>query len=146
MGDWRHFGERLDPGPVAGGCGTMSDGRSSFADGPRVRHQSIPRPAADDKAVPDALARLVEAEILPRLMLAHRPAGRRAQADRAPSPDEIAAFSALLLAPGRSTSTARSPPCARAGCPCRACSSTCSPRRRATSASSGRTMSATSSP
>jgi methanogenic corrinoid protein MtbC1 len=100
MGDWRHFGERLDPGPVAGGCGTMSDGRSSFADGPRVRHQSIPRPAADDKAVPDALARLVEAEILPRLMLAHRPAGRRAQADRAPSPDEIAAFSALLLAPG----------------------------------------------
>jgi methanogenic corrinoid protein MtbC1 len=51
--------------------------------------------------VPDALARIIEAEILPRLMLAHRPvARRRVQGDRAPSPDEIAAFSNLLLAPG----------------------------------------------
>jgi hypothetical protein len=54
------------------------------------------------RPLPEALARVVEAEILPRLMLAHRPApGRRAQqAGRAPSPQEIAAFSALLLTPG----------------------------------------------
>ena len=95
MGDWRHFGERLDPGPIAGGCGAMGDGLSAYGDGPRVRHQAIPRPSSDDKAVPDALARLVEAEILPRLMMAHRPVGRRAQSDRAPSPEERAALDDL---------------------------------------------------
>lgn len=47
---------------------------------------------------PEALARLVEAEILPRLMLAHRAAPRRPA--RAPSPEEVERFSALLLAPG----------------------------------------------
>ena len=46
------------------------------------------------------LARIVEAEILPRLMLAHRRPVRHPAANRAPSPEEITAFSAMLLAPG----------------------------------------------
>ncbi|MDP4025416.1 cobalamin B12-binding domain-containing protein [Methylobacterium sp. NEAU 140] len=49
---------------------------------------------------PGALFRLVEAEILPRLMLAHADGPDRPAATRRPSPDETARFSALLLAPG----------------------------------------------
>lgn len=94
MGDWRHFGERLEYGPPSAGCGPVSDGLPVFRDGPHS--WSDPQ-----RPLPEALARIVEAEILPRLMLAHRPsAGRRAQAERAPRPQEIAEFSALLLAPG----------------------------------------------
>lgn len=94
MGDWRHFGERLEASLPSGGCGPAGDGLAAFRDVPLA----WPDPY---RHVPDALARIVEAEILPRLMLAHRPVVRRpAQGDRAPSPDEIAAFSALLLAPG----------------------------------------------
>lgn len=92
MGHWRHFGERLEL--AAAGCGTVSDGPPVFRDKPLTRSDS-PRP------LPDTLARVIEGEILPRLMLAHRPgAGRRAPADRAVTPREIAAFSTLLLAPG----------------------------------------------
>jgi MerR family transcriptional regulator, light-induced transcriptional regulator len=94
MGDWRHFGERLEYGPPSAGCSPVSDARPVFRETPPAR----PDP---QRPLPEALARIVEGEILPRLMLAHRPAaGRRAQAGRAPSPQEIAAFSALLLAPG----------------------------------------------
>ena len=94
MGHWRHFGERLELGPIAAGCGTVSDVSPVFRDKPRVRPDST-RPR------PDALTRVIEGEILPRLMLAHRPsAGRRPPADRAVTPQEIAAFSALLLGPG----------------------------------------------
>ena len=96
MGDWRHFGERLEYGPPSAGCGPAGRGPPG-----------VPRPVVragreTNRALPDALARVVEAEILPRLMLAHRPAAarRRGRAERAPSPQEIAAFSALLLAPG----------------------------------------------
>jgi hypothetical protein len=95
MGDWRHFGERLEYGPPSAGCGPACDALPLYRD--------VPAAWPDRQSpLPEALARVVEAEILPRLMLAHRPvAGRRAQqAGRAPSLHEIAAFSALLLAPG----------------------------------------------
>jgi MerR family transcriptional regulator, light-induced transcriptional regulator len=69
-------------------------GRGSFAE------LCIPAPFGPVLEMPasSALARLVEAEILPRLMLAHRAAPRRSA--RPPSPDEIARVSALLLGPG----------------------------------------------
>ncbi|MDP4003793.1 B12-binding domain-containing protein [Methylobacterium sp. NEAU K] len=98
MGDWRHLGERLEPGPPSGGCCPIGDRLASFDDEPLAR--AAPRRPGHGGDVPGSLARLVEAEILPRLMLAHRPPGRRARSDRAPSRQEIAAFSALLLAPG----------------------------------------------
>ncbi|CAO4178267.1 Cobalamin-dependent protein [Methylorubrum populi] len=66
MGGWRHFGERLEPPTVATGCGVLTEspvatpfGRDADGDGMRNR-----------------LASVVEAEILPRLMLAHRGEGR----------------------------------------------------------------------
>ncbi|MGE8126981.1 cobalamin B12-binding domain-containing protein [Methylobacterium sp. NPDC080182] len=93
MGNWRHFGGRLDHGPSAAGCSPVSDGLPVFRDA-ALGWPDLHRP------VPDALAKVVEAEILPRLMLAHRPAGRAVPADRAPSAREIADFSALLLASG----------------------------------------------
>ena len=50
---------------------------------------------------PDALSRLIEGEILPRLMLVHREAAPpRAEAQRRPTAAEAARFAALLLAPG----------------------------------------------
>ncbi|MCJ2067517.1 cobalamin B12-binding domain-containing protein [Methylobacterium sp. J-030] len=92
MGHWRHFGERLEL--ATAGCGAVSDVAPVFSDRP-MTWSDTPRP------LPDTLSRVIEGEILPRLMLAHRPdAGRRAPADRAVTPPEIAAFSALLLAPG----------------------------------------------
>ncbi|MGU3665873.1 B12-binding domain-containing protein [Methylobacterium sp. A49B] len=94
MGDWRHFGERLEYGPPSAGCGPAGEAAPVFRDAALVWSEP-------QRALPDALARVVEAEILPRLMLAHRPAtGRRGHRERGPSPQEIAAFSALLLAPG----------------------------------------------
>lgn len=94
MGDWRHFGERLEYGPPSAGCGPVDEGSSVFRDAALAWAEPY-------RPLPDALARVVEGEILPRLMLAHRPAaGRRGQRERGPSPREIAEFSALLLAPG----------------------------------------------
>lgn len=96
MGNWRHFGDRLDAGSPLAGCSPVSGGFPVFSDPPPPLAWSDP-----GRPVPDAIARVVEAEILPRLMLAHRPApGRRAQASRRPSPREIADFSALLLTAG----------------------------------------------
>lgn len=52
---------------------------------------------------PDALARLIEGEILPRLMLVHREAApARTPAARRPTAEEAARFAALLLGPGGS--------------------------------------------
>ena len=93
MGNWRHFGDCLDYGPSAAGCGPVSDGLPVLRD-KVLGWSDLHRPG------PDALTRLVEAEILPRLMLAHRPAARGLPADRAPSAREIADFSALLLTAG----------------------------------------------
>lgn len=92
MGHWRHFGERLEL--AAAGCGAVSEVPPTFRDASLTWSDSL-------RPLPDALTRVIEGEILPRLMLAHRPgAGRRAPADRPVTPQEIAAFSALLLAPG----------------------------------------------
>lgn len=92
MGHWRHFGERLEL--ATAGCGAVSEVPPTFHDAPLAWSDTL-------RPLPDALAHVIEGEILPRLMLAHRPgAGRRAPADRAVTPQEIAAFSALLLAPG----------------------------------------------
>jgi methanogenic corrinoid protein MtbC1 len=94
MGDWRHFGDRLEYEPASAGCGAAGEVLPTFRDSPLAWSEL-------HRALPDSLARIVEAEILPRLMLAHRPSGRRrGQSDRAPSPQEIADFSLLLLAPG----------------------------------------------
>ncbi|MWV21105.1 cobalamin B12-binding domain-containing protein [Methylobacterium sp. 2A] len=92
MGHWRHFGEHLEL--AAAGCGAVGDVAPAFRDQPLAWSEPV-------RPLPDVLARVIEGEILPRLMLAHRPgAGRRAPADRAVTPQEIAAFSTLLLAPG----------------------------------------------
>ena len=144
MGDWRHFGERLEYAPSAPGCGSVGDAVPAF--------RGTPRPWAAPKrtlhALPDALARVVEAEILPRLMLAYRPAaGRRPSVERTLTPQEIAAFSALLLAPGPVDLDARrSTPCWMAACRWRGCSSICSPRRPGISGPCGRRMPAISWP
>ncbi|MCJ2085763.1 cobalamin B12-binding domain-containing protein [Methylobacterium sp. E-005] len=99
MGHWRHFGEHLEL--AAGGCGAVSDVAPAFRDQPSAFRDQPPAWSEPVRPLPDTLARVIEAEILPRLMLAHRPgAGRRDQVDRAVTPQEIAAFSTLLLAPG----------------------------------------------
>ncbi len=95
MGDWRHFGERLESGPPSGGLRARE---RRLARVPRPFRSPGPIPTAP---VPDALARVVEAEILPRLMLAHRPRrpARRVQGEPRPEPARRSpAFSALLLA------------------------------------------------
>lgn len=97
MGDVRHFGDHRDSF-ASGGRGPMGDGLPGAAEPPRpLYHVSRPTPVEE---APDAIARIVEAEILPRLMLAHRRPARRAAAERGPSPEAISAFSAMLLAPG----------------------------------------------
>ena len=94
MGDWRHFGERLEYGAPSAGCGPVGEGSPVF-------RESLLTWAEPHRALPEALARVVEAEILPRLMLVHRPApGRRRRRERGPTQQEIAAFCALLLDPG----------------------------------------------
>ena len=103
MGNWRQFSDRLETFSTSGGACPLSDGLPPFAEVP-LPHVQPPqlhrRPPAPEEDPPDVLARIVEAEILPRLMLAHRRAARRAVPGRAPSAQDIAAFSAMLLAPG----------------------------------------------
>ncbi|MCJ2136157.1 cobalamin B12-binding domain-containing protein [Methylobacterium sp. J-026] len=97
MGDWRHFGARLEHATSGPGCGSVGDVVPAF----RGVSRAWSAPKRTLNPLPDSLARVVEAEILPRLMLAHRPgAGRRSPVERTLTPQEIAAFSALLLAPG----------------------------------------------
>lgn len=88
MGAWRHFGERLGH-PVTRGCsvlaelsGTSALGRDSENGGMRGR-----------------LASVIEAEILPRLMLAYQHRGRAAAtpSGRQPTPEQIEHFCDLLL-------------------------------------------------
>ncbi|WP_232628956.1 cobalamin B12-binding domain-containing protein [Methylobacterium sp. Leaf118] len=94
MGDWRHFGERLEwptPAPAS-----ASDCR--FAAEPQADSVFARQPDGD--GMRRRLAGVVEAEILPRLMLAHRDRPRpvEAGAGRHPTPDEIERLCALLLA------------------------------------------------
>lgn len=89
MGGWRHFGERLEVPSAARECGVAGETLSASAfdvspDAERMRRR---------------LAGVVEAEILPRLMLVHR--GRAVPPpptqDRQPTPDDIARLCDLLL-------------------------------------------------
>lgn len=90
MGEWRHFGERLEFPAVVPECGVVAEPLTASAfeqqpDGSGMRRQ---------------LASVVEAEILPRLMLAHRdrlPA-RSPAPGRRPTPEEIERLCELLLA------------------------------------------------
>ncbi len=89
MGGWRHFGERLEVPSSARQCDVAAETLTASAfdvqpDAERMRRR---------------LAGVVEAEILPRLMLVHR--GRAAPPpatpDRQPTPDDIARVCDLLL-------------------------------------------------
>lgn len=90
MGGWRHFGERLEFPAAARECGVASETLAASAfdfepDGERMRRR---------------LAGVVEAEILPRLMLVHR--GRAAPPppathERQPTPEDIERLCELLL-------------------------------------------------
>jgi hypothetical protein len=57
-------------------------------------------PCGVDEAVADALARVVEGEILPRLRLLHRPSDRARSAKRQPTAAGKEHLHALLFAPG----------------------------------------------
>ncbi|MBD8906626.1 cobalamin B12-binding domain-containing protein [Methylorubrum zatmanii] len=90
MGGWRHFGERLGPPAVSPGCGVLAESpvATPFECDP------------DADGMRNRLASVVEAEILPRLMLAHRgqcqprvpPSGERVAAE------EVERLCELLLA------------------------------------------------
>lgn len=89
MGGWRHFGERLELPSSARECGAAGETLTASAfdfqpDGERMRRR---------------LAGVVEAEILPRLMLVHRgrPVPPPATHDRQPTPEDIERLCALLL-------------------------------------------------
>ncbi|WP_096488042.1 cobalamin B12-binding domain-containing protein [Methylorubrum populi] len=90
MGEWRHFGERFEFPAVAPDCAALGESLagSVLGDQPgeaRMRGQ---------------LASVVEAEILPRLMLAHRdrPPSRSPVSSRQPTPEEVQRLCELLLA------------------------------------------------
>ncbi|GJD99139.1 hypothetical protein GMJLKIPL_1055 [Methylobacterium isbiliense] len=84
MENTRHFSDTVD------GPSLLRDGEPAR---PGRRRPSRPQPWRDD------LARVVEAEIIPRLMLAHR-TGRRSclVSGPRPEPEAIARFAALMLA------------------------------------------------
>lgn len=89
MGGWRHFGERLELPSSARECGASGETLTASAfdfqpDGERMRRR---------------LAGVVEAEILPRLMLVHRgrPVPPAATQDRQPTPEDIERLCELLL-------------------------------------------------
>lgn len=99
MGDWRHFSEPAELTLALQDCATSPGGDPSRGFSPS---DLPPRPDPDRSrnAIAYAeLSRVVEAEILPRLMLAHRVAARATPAaeTRRPTVDQIARFSGLLL-------------------------------------------------
>jgi methanogenic corrinoid protein MtbC1 len=92
MGAWRHYGRGFEPAAAPPECGsTQSHSPSRAPD--TAKH--------DGFSLQGDLARIIEGEILPRLMLAHREAAEptRLMVERRPSSDQIAQFSALLLDP-----------------------------------------------
>ncbi|MEH3116983.1 MAG: cobalamin-dependent protein [Methylorubrum populi] len=90
MGGWRHFGERLELPALAPGCGALAESLAASA------FDCTP----DAEGMRGRLASVVEAEILPRLMLAHR--DRRLTAvpasDHRPAAEEVERLCGLLLA------------------------------------------------
>lgn len=99
MGDLRHFGERLETGAV-------TRAESDVCEAHPLASFEQPSPSVLDRPKPVAsgslhghLARVIEGEILPRLMLAHKAGVRPAEriAGSRPTPDQIAQFCTLLL-------------------------------------------------
>ena len=90
MGEWRHFGERFELPTRAPDCGVV-------AESPACSAFEHPR---DGAGMRGQLASVVEAEILPRLMLAHRQRSqpRMPGSGRRPTSDEVQRLSELLLA------------------------------------------------
>lgn len=98
MGDWRHFDEPSELTLALQDCAASGDGDRHRA----YAASDLPRRPARDRSrsaiAYEELSRVVEAEILPRLMLAHRTAARApTAAARHPTPAQIARFSSLLL-------------------------------------------------
>ncbi|GJE60400.1 cobalamin B12-binding domain-containing protein [Methylobacterium trifolii] len=104
MGDRTHFDGHHDIAaalqercevPAASGE-TLDDCRESLL----AELATLGRQPAPD--LPGALARIVEADILPRLMLAHQdlPPPTRLPVAHRPNPEQVERFSTLLLAPG----------------------------------------------
>ncbi|GJE54662.1 MULTISPECIES: cobalamin B12-binding domain-containing protein [Methylobacterium] len=92
MGAWRHYGRGFEPAAAPPECGSVPSHSPSRAPD-TAKH--------DGFSLQGDLARIIEGEILPRLMLAHREAAEptRLMVERRPSQDQIAQFSALLLDP-----------------------------------------------
>ncbi|GAB6845767.1 cobalamin B12-binding domain-containing protein [Methylorubrum rhodinum] len=89
MGGWRHYGERLELPAPARDCSVSGETLAASAfdvqpDAERMRRR---------------LAGVVEAEILPRLMLVHRPRTKPAPPlqDRQPNPEDVERLCDLLL-------------------------------------------------
>jgi len=103
MGDCRQSDESLDIAAVLREFGGLIEGRERFAPAADLPCQwsPAPRSAPTDAPERDTLARIVEAEILPRLMLAHRdpPPPVRLPVAHRPMPEQVARFCTLLLAP-----------------------------------------------
>ncbi len=89
MDDVRQFGECLRYEPSIQDLGDFN----AFGAGARIAD------FAQGRQVQEDLARIVQAEIIPRLMLAHRPGPEPQIGDILPDADQIATFSALILAP-----------------------------------------------
>ncbi|MBB3905056.1 methanogenic corrinoid protein MtbC1 [Methylobacterium brachythecii] len=90
MGAWRHFSQGFELDAASLECG------------PSPATALNPDLVVDDVSfVRGDLSRLIEGEILPRLMLVHQEAVRpsRLLVERRPTPEQIATFSALLLDP-----------------------------------------------
>lgn len=101
MGEWRHFGERLEFATLARECGGVPD---LFRPAPGGEAGEISR----SDSLRAELGRVIEGEILPRLMLAHRDAEQPARRDlkRGPSQEQIDRFSTMLLDPREENVTA----------------------------------------
>lgn len=94
MGDWRHFGESIELAGAPYECSGLSgvDLVSSAPAPPAARR--------DPDAIRGNLGRIIESEILPRLMLTHREARLvKLPITRHPTPDEIVRLCELLLDP-----------------------------------------------
>lgn len=87
MGDWRHFGERLELAVHSQDCAAL----------PEILFEA-PRTRSDVFSFHGRLAQVVEGEILPRLMLAHRgETPTKLPVERRPKPDQVERFCTLLL-------------------------------------------------